>query len=533
VQKKSPEQRANDPTKVEYGPARPVIIRGQGVTLSERYLAKIADKSFLNLWSYPNTFIDKQSGGKGNGKELCDLLVVCGDHILIFSDKSVGWPAGDDTILAWKRWYRRAILKSVEQIRGAERWIAKFPDRIFTDPRCTQRLPIILPPPERRKVHRIVVALGAGDACRKYFNEGTGSLLIHPDTKDSDHYDGEHIVPFTVGDVDSEGPFVNVLDDATFDVVLGELDTITDLTRYLAKKEQLIRSGRLISAAGEEELVAYYMTHMNSSGEHDFTKPDGTDLGDAQVAFAAGFYQGLVGNKQYQAKKKADEISYVWDKLIEEFTNNLLAGTSIIPDGISSELSELENGIRYMALVPRFKRRLFGEAIIGALEKSKGVDRFARSLLPGPDDPDQETAFFFMTMAVPDFELPDGYNGYRKTRQKFLQVYAYALAEKFRHLKRVVGIATEARIEINNGGSSEDLIVIEPTGWTDEFVAELEKSKKTLDIMQEGNFASSGVNQASEFPSVQIERYATQAPKLNRKQRRAIAAKERKKKYQV
>jgi hypothetical protein len=150
-------------------------------------------------------------------------------------------------------------------------------------------------------------------------------------------------------------------------------------------------------------------------------------------------------------------------------------------------------------LVPRFKRRLFGEAIIGALEKSKGVDRFARSLLPGPDDPDQETAFFFMTMAVPDFELPDGYNGYRKTRQKFLQVYAYALAEKFRHLKRVVGIATEARIEINNGGSSEDLIVIEPTGWTDEFVAELEKSKKTLDIMQEGNFASSGVNQASSF----------------------------------
>jgi hypothetical protein len=530
VQKQSPEQRANDPTKVEYGPARPAVIRSQGTTPSERYLAKIAEKSFLNLWSYPNTFIDKRSGGKGDGKELCDLLVVCGDHILIFSDKSVSWPAGDDTILAWKRWYRRAVLKSVEQIRGAERWIAKFPDRIFIDPQCTQRLPILLPPPERRKVYGIVVALGAGDACRKYFDEGMGSLFIRPDIKDSAHYEGECIVPFAVGDIDSKGPFVNVLDDATLDIVLGELDTITDLTRYLAKKEQLIRSGRLISAAGEEELVAYYMTHMNSSDEHDFTKPDGTDLGDAQVAFAAGFYENLVGNRQYQAKKKADEISYVWDKLIEEFTNNMLAGTSIIPDAISFELSELEKGIRHMALVPRYKRRLFGESILDVFEKSKGVDRFTRSLLPGPNDSDQEAGFFFMTMAVPDFELPDGYNGYRKTRQKFLKVYAYALAEKFRNLKRVVGIATESRIEIEKGGSSEDLIVVEPTEWADEFVAELEESKRTLDIMQEGKFKSYAANQAPEFPAVQTERHEGPGEKLNRKQRRAIAAKARKKK---
>ncbi len=58
------------------------IIRGAATTPSERYLAKLADKTFLNLWSYPNLFIDKKDGGKGNGKELCDLLVVCGDDII-------------------------------------------------------------------------------------------------------------------------------------------------------------------------------------------------------------------------------------------------------------------------------------------------------------------------------------------------------------------------------------------------------------------------------------------------------------------
>jgi hypothetical protein len=50
----------------------PSIIRSTGLTTSEQYLAKLADKTFLNLWSYPNLYRDV-------GKELCDLLVVCGN----------------------------------------------------------------------------------------------------------------------------------------------------------------------------------------------------------------------------------------------------------------------------------------------------------------------------------------------------------------------------------------------------------------------------------------------------------------------
>ncbi len=68
----------------------------QGKTPSERYLARLARKTFLNLWSYPNVYIDKKQNGRGVGKELCDLLVVCGDHVLIFSDKHISWPETDD-----------------------------------------------------------------------------------------------------------------------------------------------------------------------------------------------------------------------------------------------------------------------------------------------------------------------------------------------------------------------------------------------------------------------------------------------------
>ena len=504
-------------------------MRSTGGTPSEKYLARLADRSFLNLWSYPNTFIDKRAGGKGDGKELCDLLVVCGDHILIFSDKTVAWPNGD-VQLAWKRWYKRAILKSVDQIRGAQRWITQFPERIFLDRKCETPLPLRLPPLDRRKVHGIVVARGAKDACKKYFGEGIGSLIIAPDVKGNAHWDGEKVAPFVVGDVDPDGPFVHVLDEATLDIVLGELDTITDITAYLGKKEKLIRQGNLVSAAGEEELVAYYMTHMNSDGEHDFTKPDGTNFSESEsVSFDVGFYSDMLNNAQYRAKKAADQDSYVWDRLIEAFTTHMLAGTTIVPTGTLFELAEHEQGIRHMALVSRCQRRNFGKAILGALEKGKTADRFARAMLPGPTENDRDTGFFFMTLAVPSIELAGGYEQYRSARRNMLETYAFALLEKYRGLVRIVGIATEPPGKSAKEGSSEDLIMAEAPEWTPEFLERLEKSKEELNIVQVGNFTETRI-QGNEFPEIKSTNRTTHHQAgLNRKQRRAMAAKARRK----
>jgi hypothetical protein len=348
--------------------ARPLIARGTGVTSSERYLAKLADRTFLNLWSYPNTFIEKRSTAKGEGKELCDLLVVCGEHVLIFSDKTVAWLPGDDKRLSWKRWYKRAVSKSVDQIRGAERWITQFPERIFLDRQCLQPLPVRLPPPDCRKVHRIVVARGAGEACKEHFGEGIGSLFINSSFRGDDHWNSANVAPFVIGDIDPEGPFVHVLDDATLDIVMKELDTVSDLTAYLTKKEQLIRSSVRIVAGGEEDLVGHYMSHMNSDGEHDFTKPDKGKLdGYDQILFGPGIYADLISRPEYKTRKLANENSYFWDELIETFTKHMLDGTTIVPDGQVFDLSELEQAIRQMALVPRYRRRPHSEAILARI----------------------------------------------------------------------------------------------------------------------------------------------------------------------
>lgn len=501
------------------------IERGKGTTDSERYLAKLGDRTFLKLWSYPNLYIDKMVGGQG--KELCDLLVVCGCHVLIFSDKTIKWPDGCEKDVAWKRWYKKAVKKSVDQVCGAARWIGEHPDRIFLDSRCQNKLPLQLPRASEIQLHGIVVARGAGHASQRHYKGGTGSLMITPDIRGDMHYVGKHIHPFAVGDVNPDGIFIHVLDDGSLDVVMRELDTISDLTGYLSKKETLVRSDQLIASEGEEDLVAYYMTHMDSKYEHGFTRPDGSPLRPKDAIAIEGVYSKLKTNRQYIAKKQADDISYLWDNLVETFTKHMLAGTTMVPEGEAFNLTEHEQAIRYMALAPRFDRRKYGEGIKGALEQGRGQNRFTRAFISAPHVPNSETGFFFMTLAVPDFKLDGGYSEYRIVRHGFLEVYALSFLHKYRHLKRIIGIATEPLPDKKNErrGSSEDLVFAESPEWTNELVKDLRQRQEALDVMKPGQYREYAQG-GQEWPDV--ERDESTQPKMNRRQRRALAAKKRK-----
>ncbi|PTX74181.1 hypothetical protein [Sulfitobacter mediterraneus] len=256
---------------------RPPVLKEVGVTESERYLAILAEKSFLNLWSYPSPYRDQKTGGKGrgDGKELCDLLVVCGDHIIVFSEKSIEWPTGEIPI-AWARWVKRAVLAAAKQAKGAERWIEEHPNRIFLDRDCKNPFPINLPPQEKRKFHHVIVARGASVQCKKHFAGHSGSLNIQPTLKGNMHCprDPGEATPFAIGDVNPDGSFVHVLDDVSLDIVMNELDTVRDFTDYLGKKEEFVRSGQLLSAQGEENLLAYYAIRINEDGDHDFVVDD-------------------------------------------------------------------------------------------------------------------------------------------------------------------------------------------------------------------------------------------------------------------
>ena len=460
---------------------RSPVIKADGVTPSERYLAQLAEKSFLNLWSYPSPFRNQKQLSGGDGKELCDLLVVCGRYIIIFSEKTIAWPNGELHV-GWRRWAKRAISKAAKQAKGAERWITEFPDRIFLDRACKVPFPIRFPPQEDRSIHRVVVVKGAAKACREHIPGSSGSLIIKPAIRQGEHWSGKSskIEPFTIGDVDPSGSFVHVIDDVALEAIMRELDTIRDFTDYLEKKSAFLRSGRLVQASGEENLLAYYAIRTNDEGDHDFVLGGGKQ---GQLEIDNSHYVNLKNDPQYIAKKQADKISYLWDGLIEVFTTHMLDGTAITPMGYEFELEQSELAVRYMALQYRLSRRSHGEAVRDALEIGKTRNRFFRTMIAAPGAKENETAFFIHTFKYLKWMKQDGgYDKYRIKRAECTQVYARGLLERFPHLKRVVGISCEPPDQ--GGGGSEDLVYAEQADWTDEDRSAIKQNCKTYGVLQ-------------------------------------------------
>ena len=286
---------------------RPAIRKGVGVTPSERYLGYLAEKSFLNLWSYPSPFRDQMHSKNGEGKELCDLLVVCGRYVIIFSEKTISWPGGELEV-AWSRWFKRAVWSAAKQARGAERWITGFPERIFLDRKCRIKFPIDFPAREERIIHRVVVAKGTGKGFERYSSNLLGKFVIEPGIRSAQHWQKktDNVKPFCIGDVDPLGSFVHVFSDVGMDVLMHELNTIKDFADYLEKRANFIRSGQLSRAYGEENLLAQYAVRVNEVGEHDFVSDTGQgEAPDLRIEIKASEYARLVRKPKVCGKEES------------------------------------------------------------------------------------------------------------------------------------------------------------------------------------------------------------------------------------
>ena len=409
-----------------------------------------------------------QKGG-GDGKEVCDLLVIFEDEILIFSDKQCEFPRTGNLKLDWSRWFRRAVLDNVKQIWGAERWIRTFPGRLFLDRACTQPFPITLPAINRARFHRIIVAHDSSQRCREELG-GSGSLMVIPELLGSAHYiDGEfEVQPFSIGQLDAAKGFVHVLDDTSLQILMRELDTIQDFVAYLKKKELFFGSGRLTFAAGEEEILAEYLKRLNKNGEHDFV----FESDDMHLGIFDGHWDAFQTNPQRIAKVEANEISYSWDALIERFSHHALAGTQYYTN--QSSISGTERSLRFLARENRTRRRMLAESLIGMIRKYSGPMRATRVVLPSnPGDP--HYAFLLMPRL-------DGVTDarYREVRYQMLEALCMVVKLKFPDAQDIVGIATETEPVITR---SEDLLYFDARIWTDENTREAQHIQVDLGLL--------------------------------------------------
>ena len=439
--------------------------KSEGTTPTEKHLVRLCEKAFLRLWSHPNLYRDQ-----GGGKELCDVLIVFDRDVIIFSDKSCVYPDSGDEVKDWARWFKRSIRNSARQVFGAERWITHYPDRIFLDPKCTQPLPIDLPSSDEMQLHRVVVARGAGERCSTFFGGDSGSLMIRSDLVGDAHINPA-AGPFgllRIGRVDPDKGYVHVFDDENLDILLSELDTISDFVAYLTRKEAFLCSGRVVSAPGEEDLLAYYLTHTREDGEHDFVVPP-----DAAVISFDHRYRVMRDDDRYIAKKSADKTSYLIDALIEDVSVSAEGRTLI--DGNDLPFPAYEQAFRVLATENRLMRRHLGRALVDLLSfaSARGQPR-SRCVVRGEK---LGTGYCLLVVPIP----PDGdYEKHRLSRSARLMDYCKVLKIKYPNLQHIVGYATEPIAEERR---SDDLVYLDGSQWTEQDAEEAHKIQRETGIL--------------------------------------------------
>lgn len=369
--------------------------RSSGITPSETILADLCDRSFLTLWCYPNLF-------RKTGKELCDALVVFGDDVIIFSDKSCAYPNTGDAKLDWSRWYRRSLAESAHQLSRAESWLVNHPDRVYLDANCSNALPIALPKPDRLRAYRVCIALGASQ--RSEIETGKPALTVSAEIQGDDQR-------FTVGKITEARGWVHVFDDHTLPVVLNELSTIVDFLDYLRKKEALFDSGKFSHAETELDLLGYFLWY-----NRQFPIP-----ANDQVRLEGRIWQKVESDPQFLAAREKNKVSYLWDRIIEYFADHYMKEQ--LEFGNEIPVGDLERAVRVMAAEDRFSRRLLAKWILARIEPPS--DNYLASMFPS-----LQQGILYVLLIGPGSGV-DKHPQYR--RERLEQLYTRCIAAKAVH----------------------------------------------------------------------------------------------------
>lgn len=427
------------------------IHKSSGVTESEERLCRLGYHTFLSLWSYPNVFQKHKLV-----KELCDLLVVFENHIIIFSDKDCAFGNSGDITTDWIRWYKKSILASAKQLCGAKSWICKCPDRICLDEKGEVDFPLNIEVTDKTQFHLIAVAHGAADACKEYFQGGDGGLIITNEPP-LDIKDRDNCSPFEIGRILSEeGTFIHVFDDSSYATVLQEVDTISDFVEYLSDKEKLYLSNASVSATSENELLAFHVSGLiegRTTRLYDLTH----ECGDVDtVTIEEGHWEELLASQRYRDWRKQLKSSYFWDSLLQRTFYYIENGLSLTTTPTIEAQSEL---FRYLARENRFHRASLAHSFLSFFSNTPEDFRGTR-IIYNQDDP----SICYVLFLLPRKQYMEDAD-YRKVRIDMLRDYCAIAKSDLPQVQMVIGVAHETNEEF---GSSEDFAALDAREWTAE-----------------------------------------------------------------
>ena len=265
------------------------------MTKSEEWAYNLCRGSFFSLFSFVNPIGKK-------GKELCDVIIICGKDIVLISVKEININLTDNYDVDYNRWNTRAIEDSVKQLNGAKRFLKSVSSFKLKGSEEEIELPI------GKNFFKIALAIG-----------GRGKFPIPESIRNNG--------------------YVNIMDEVSFHSITLELDTITDFISYLREKQTKL-SNVYFTGNGEEDLLAYYLFN-------EFNFPDKTYL-----VFDEGLYKSLKKDKFYIKEKKERQESYIWDFIINHSAQN-----HFTQNGYNTKsLNGLMKAYEIMAQETRFER---------------------------------------------------------------------------------------------------------------------------------------------------------------------------------
>lgn len=412
-----------------------------GFTPTEKWLGGLARTTFLSLWSFPNLFRDQRPNGatQGDGKEICDLTIVFGNSIVIFSDKSCEYKPHPEPFTAWARWFRASIDESFKQAYGAEKWIKSHPDRVYLDKECKKPANILVNRTEELKFYKILVCHNLKQASLQHFGESRNFTI------DTNIHGNEHAShPFVIGNINPIRGFAHVMDTDTISTLLASLSTISDFIHYLERKEKIINKGRILAHSELDILGAYYHD-IDDSGFHFI--PVGDD-GIAKIPSSS--WRKWVTSIECKSKIELDDKHKAIDDLIEHYASHLRNKSFV--NFVDCEPTNIELTLRSLALENRFTRRTLSQILVDFIKNSPS--RIARRI--PAINVHSKNHYVLVVLSSSEY---GSYDEYREARIDHLTYFLGVHRIQHQDGTPIIGLATETA-EGTNGGRSEDLAYI-------------------------------------------------------------------------
>lgn len=389
------------------------------INQSEARLGELTRSTFLSMWSYQNPYYSP-------GKELCDVLVIFEDYVIIMSDKFINFGEHADPSINWRRWYKKAVSSSIRQLHGAINQIKNAPDRIYSDPTASSPFPLRLPSPERMRILLVAVANGSEGVCIE--KNGHPGLKIDTRTKGDSSF-------LTIGLHDDRGTFLHVINKTGLDAIFKCLDTTRDFIDYLERKEVALSQESWV-VHGEENLVAGYM--QSQAGHQPFSISSSSyPLKDGARFVASGLWESYLNSTVFRKRKEASYASYVIDRIIEHVSKEYENHKMII--GQDKPFEYHESAFRLLARESRLGRMIISTALRDIWLEC--TDAFWSSIVKSIET----DGLYYLWLLYPKFPGDISAEKLEKVLHAQLDDYMWVARSKFPDAKIIFGICLPNR----------------------------------------------------------------------------------------